>query len=109
MGARCLWCLRSDGGAANAASSPSVERPTRVRMSVRMVTRFVYVRVCGGLLEVPKALWRAVRFARECGGGVCCSRSCKGGRGRARRGCVARTGRRATQSYFLRPKREQEA
>ena len=78
-------------------------------MSVRMVTRFVYVRVCGGLLEVPKALWRAVRFARECGGGVCCSRSCKGGRGRARRGCVARTGRRATQSYFLRPKREQEA
>ena len=73
-----MWCLRSDGGAAKAASSPSVERPTSVRMSVRMVTRFVfYVRVCGGLLEVPKALWRAVQFARECGGGVlCCSRSC---------------------------------
>ena len=50
----------------------------------------VYVRVGGGLLEVPKALWRAVRFARECGGGVCCSRSCKGGRGRARRGCFSR-------------------
>ena len=81
-------------------------------MSVRMVARFVYVRVGGGLLEVPKALWRAVRFARECGGGVlcCCSRSCKGGVVVHAGGCVgARTGRRATQSYFLRPKREQEA
>ena len=58
IGARCLWCLLNEGGAARAASSPSVERPTRARMSVRMVSRFVYVRVGGDLLEVPKAVAR---------------------------------------------------
>ena len=40
-------------------------------MSVRMVTRFVYVRVCGGLSEVPSVLCGALfGFARACGGGV---------------------------------------
>ena len=63
-----MWCRRSDGGAARAASSPSVERPTSVRMSVRMVTRFVYVRVGGDLLEVPKLRGALFGFARACGG-----------------------------------------
>ena len=89
MGARCLWCLRSDGGAAKAASSPSVERPTSVRMSVRMVTRFVYV------LRVA-ACWRCraccgALFGFTCLRVVCCSRSAKG-RGRARR-VASRVGR----------------
>ena len=68
MGARCLWCLLNEGGAARAASSPSVERPTSVRMSVRMVTRFVYVlvwRLAGGAKTLCGAL-----FVRACCGGA---------------------------------------